>query len=144
MRVPVGHQKDQGTADWSIRGRVVSGLGDGRYYISRYSDRIRERLGFTPFPGTLNILLDGPFSPPERLSIRIEGFEEAGRSFGECILVRIRIGGIGAALIRPARSSHPEEVVEVIAPANLRERLRLSDGDQVEIVLESEQGSSLP
>jgi riboflavin kinase len=42
-----------------LRGRVVSGLGEGQHYISRqgYLKQFREKLGFEPFPGTLNIKL---------------------------------------------------------------------------------------
>ena len=48
-----------------MRGRVVGGLGQGQYYISRkgYRHQFIQKLGFVPFPGTLNIKLDEPFNP---------------------------------------------------------------------------------
>lgn len=36
-------------------GEVVSGLGEGAYYVRQYEPLIEEYLGFKPFPGTLNV-----------------------------------------------------------------------------------------
>ena len=46
-----------------MRGKIASGLGQGQYFISRegYSRQFLQHLGFVPFPGTLNVLLDEPF-----------------------------------------------------------------------------------
>jgi riboflavin kinase len=123
-----------------LRGKVASGLGVGRYYISRegYRRQFSERLGLDPIPGTLNLKLDRPFvlddSDPD--SIRIEGFIEEGRSFGACICRPVRIGGIRGAIVRPERTSYSAALLELVAPVNLREALGLSDGDEVEVVLE--------
>ncbi|MEM4238834.1 MAG: DUF120 domain-containing protein, partial [Nitrososphaerota archaeon] len=42
-----------------LEGRVFSGMGEGAYYISLpwYRDQIRKKLGFDPYPGTLNVNL---------------------------------------------------------------------------------------
>ena len=42
-----------------LYGNVQSGLGEGRYYISRkgYIVQFQEKLGFIPYLGTLNLLL---------------------------------------------------------------------------------------
>ncbi|MHB8352742.1 MAG: DUF120 domain-containing protein, partial [Thermoplasmata archaeon] len=44
-----------GPARLAFSGIVVSGLGEGRYYLSRpgYLVQFAERLGYTPYPGTL-------------------------------------------------------------------------------------------
>ena len=67
-----------------MRGKIVAGQGKGQYYISRegYSRQFLQYLGFIPFPGTLNVLLEAPF-PAEQEAIKIEGFQEEGKSFGE-------------------------------------------------------------
>jgi len=112
-----------------MRGKILSGLGQAQYFISRegYSRQFLERLGFIPFPGTLNVLLDEPF-PAEQEAIKIEGFAEECRSFGECKCYRIKINGMQAAMVRPEKSRYPAELIEVIAPAKLR-ALGLEDGD---------------
>ncbi|MFA4936532.1 MAG: DUF120 domain-containing protein, partial [Candidatus Methanoperedens sp.] len=40
-----------------LSGKVITGLGEGQYYISLegYRTQFREKLGFDPYPGTLNI-----------------------------------------------------------------------------------------
>ena len=112
-----------------MRGKIASGLGQAQYFISRegYSRQFLERLGFVPFPGTLNVRLEEPF-PAELPAIRIEGFAEEGQSFGECKCYRIKLNGIEAAVVRPERSRYPPELIEIIAPVKLQ-TLVLEDSD---------------
>jgi len=119
-----------------MRGKISAGLGQGQYFIARegYSRQFLHHLGFVPFPGTLNVLLEGPF-PAEKQAIKIEGFQEEGRSFGECKCYRIKLNGIDAAVVVPERSRYPADLVEVVAPVQLRRALGLKDGDPVEITL---------
>jgi riboflavin kinase len=118
-----------------MRGKIASGLGQGQYFISRegYSRQFLEHLGFVPFPGTLNVRLEEPF-PTEKPAIRIEGFAEEGKSFGECKCYRIKLNGIEAAVVRPEKSRYPLELIEIIAPVKLR-ALGLEDDDPVEVIL---------
>ena len=119
-----------------LRGKIASGLGQGQYFLTRegYSRQFLQKLGFVPFPGTLNVRLEGPF-PAEKQAIRIEGFAEEGKSFGECKCYRIKLNGIEAAVVRPEKSRYPPELIEVIAPVQLRRALGLEDGDSVEVIL---------
>jgi riboflavin kinase len=43
---------------------------------------------------------------------------------------------VKCAIIRPDRSSYPLNLVEIIAPVNLRKTLGIKDGDEVEVTLE--------
>jgi hypothetical protein len=88
-----------------MRGKIASGLGQAQYFLTRaaYSRQFVQKLGFATFPGTLNVRLEGLF-PAELPAIRIEGFSEEGRSFGECKCYRIKLNGIEAAVVRPERS----------------------------------------
>jgi len=117
-------------------GKIAAGLGQGQYFISRegYSRQFLQHLGFVPFPGTLNVLLEEPF-PAEQHEIIIEGFQEEGRSFGECKCYRIKLNGIEAAVVRPERSRYPADLIEVVAPVQLRLALGLEDDDPVEVIL---------
>jgi len=108
-------------------GRAVTSSPPG------YSRQFLQYLGFVPFPGTLNVRLEEPF-PAEQPAIRIEGFAEEGKSFGECKCYRIKLNGIDAAVVRPERSRYPAELIEVIAPVKLR-ALGLEEGDSVEVIL---------
>ncbi len=121
-----------------IHGKVVTGLGEGQYYISvdGYRSQFNRKLGFNPYPGTLNLRLIEPFAESFGGSIKIEGFRDDERTFGECRCYPVKINGIKAAIVRPERSSYPANLVEVIAPVNLRKALCLSDGDEIEVTLE--------
>ncbi len=123
-----------------IEGRVFTGVGEGRYYISRegYRSQFREKLGFDPFPGTLNLRVSP--SVVEDLSSRdavsIEKFQTGDRSFGggRCYPVDIE-SGVRGAIFLPERTHYPRDVLEVISPQNLRETLDLDDGDMVRLTL---------
>jgi riboflavin kinase, archaea type len=132
----------EGPARLRFSGQVTSGLGEGRYYLSQpgYIVQFQERLGYTPFPGTLNIRVD----PKELLriegvrswqGIRIDGFQASGRTFGGATCYGGRINGRACHLIRPDRS-HYQDVVEVIAAESLRETLGVHDGDTVTVEVE--------
>ena len=119
-----------------MHGKVIAGVGQAGYFLSRdgYRQQFLDRLGFIPFPGTLNVLLDQPF-PASAPAIIVQGFSEKEKSFGACSCYRIQINGLDGAAIRPDKSSHPPELIEVIAAVNLRRALDLKDGDRVEVAL---------
>lgn len=121
-----------------VRGRITTGLGEGQYYISLegYRRQFNQKLGFDPFPGTLNVKLGEPFVPPEQDAIKVEGFRDDNRTFGGCKCYKVSIRGIRCAIIRPDRTSYSPTLVEIIAPVNLRKSLGVTDGDEVEVVLE--------
>ncbi|MFP4188742.1 MAG: DUF120 domain-containing protein, partial [Halobacteriales archaeon] len=50
----------EGAGTVELVGEVVSGMGEGKYYISLdgYVEQFVERLGYEPFAGTLNLSLD--------------------------------------------------------------------------------------
>ncbi len=125
----------------TINGEVVSGIGEGKYYITKkgYYDQIKEKLYFEPFPGTLNVRvyardMDKVDLIKNSNGILIRGFESEGRTFGNVKAFLCTINGVDGAVIIPDRS-HYTDVIEVIADVNLREKLHLSDGTPVEIVI---------
>ncbi len=121
-----------------LNGRVITGLGEGQYYISLegYRTQFRQKLGFDPFPGTLNIKLDPPsVELRKRISagIKILGFKTQNRSFGNGSCFNVRISDINGAVIIPERTHYPEDIIEVIAPVNLRRYLNVEDGSMVAV-----------
>ncbi|MBO5118319.1 DUF120 domain-containing protein [Methanocorpusculum sp.] len=131
---------DDSSELYSMQGVVVSGVGEGRYYMSIYSDKIQEICGFTPYPGTLNVKLN-----PQSMQIRnrleslewqiIPGFTDEHRQFGAVRCLKCTIGGIPCAIVAPLRTHHPSEIVELISSDRLREALSAEDGSAVEIVI---------
>ncbi len=121
-----------------LKGKVVTGLGEGQYYISLegYRTQFIDKLGFKPYPGTLNIKLD-PRSIEIRkgisADIKISGFTTENRTFGSGACFKVMIEDVRGAVIVPERTHYPEDIIEIIAPANLREYLEITDGSTVEV-----------
>jgi len=134
-----------------IEGRVETGLGEGSYYITLpgYTTQFKEILGFSPFPGTLNLRPGGSMRPyVEQLratsGTKIDGFTAEGRSFGgaTCHLTTLFRSDIPdetamGAVIIPHRT-HYRRVIEIISPSFLREKLNIQDGDRVTMEVELE------
>lgn len=123
-----------------LTGTVVSGLGEGQYYITLngYRRQFIEKLGFEPYPGTLNVLLDEQGrAAKKRLKlaegIPIDQFTDESRTFGAGTCYPAVIEGVSCAVVEPSRTHYGGEIAEVIAPVCLRERLGLSDGSAVRI-----------
>ena len=121
-----------------LTGKVITGLGEGQYYISLegYRSQFIEKLGFTPYPGTLNVKLDAPSVDIRKgisADIEISGFTKDNRTFGRGSCFNIMIMDINGAVIVPERTHYPEDIIEIIAPVNLRKYLKLRDGSTVEV-----------
>jgi len=132
----------EGPAKLALSGTVASGLGEGRYYLSQpgYVIQFTERLGYSPYPGTLNVRV-GPEAlrraslVTEWTGVRVDGFHASGRTFGGATCFPARMNGHACHLIHPDRS-HYKDVIEFIARDRLRDVLHLKDDDTVEISIE--------
>lgn len=133
----------------TVRGRVVAGLGEGRYYISRdgYRKAFSRLLGFDPYPGTLNVEVE-PIDREKVAELKdmdglmIAEFQSEGRTFGAVKCFRAEIRGVEAAAIFPLRSHHVN-VLELISPHGLREKLSLADGTEVQVTLDVARAQSV-
>lgn len=120
-----------------VRGKIFSGSGEGAYFISLpwVRRQIKEKLGFTPYLGTLNLRLTGEYIDFRKLLENAKAIEispEPGYCRGKCF--RAYIGhGVACAVILPCVENYPEDVLEIVASSNLREKLKLRDGDEVEV-----------
>ena len=74
----------------TLEGVLFSGLGEGAYYVTKegYRKQFIEKLGFDPYPGTLNIKVITEYdlkalSELETYpAIELEGFVDESRTFG--------------------------------------------------------------
>ncbi len=125
-----------------IQGTVITGLGEGAYYVEIYSSKLRAALGFKPHLGTLNVKISDDDSrkaigrmkntPPLVLS----GFTHKGRTFGDVICYRVKVNNkIEAAVVIAQRTHHSEEILEVVAATNIREALGLVDNDTITLTV---------
>lgn len=122
-----------------IKGKVTSGTGRAAKFLSLdwVHSQIKEKFGFFPYKGTLNLAIDERTSENYRIyalthpGILVEPVVE-GYSSGKFFSVRID-GRIDGAIVIPQVLGYPRDLVEIIAPVNLRDRIGLKDGDEVAI-----------
>lgn len=126
----------------TFEGILFTGLGEGAYYTSLdpYRKQFIEKLGFDPYPGTLNLKLTTDYDVKARSeleaypAIEIEGFKNENRTYGpvKCYPVIIE-NKLKGALVFALRSHYDSSVVEVISPVFLRKHLNLKDGHKVKV-----------
>lgn len=130
-----------------LTGTITSGMGEGRHYITLpgYMEQFTEKLGYEPFPGTLNVqLTDASVRRRGALEsldpIPIDGWESDERTYGPavCYSASVAISERSyepAHVIAPERTHHEDDQLEVIAPEKLRETLSLQDDDHVTVTI---------
>jgi len=121
-----------------VLGTVVDGIG----YASKepqpgLAEKWEEACGYTPYPGTLNILYEGQFRLPRTYTL-------------STIVARFKTGEVREVPLRfwPATiedvpchvsvGGNLPDQIEVLAPVSLRKNLNLSTGDEVVVVIDDE------
>jgi riboflavin kinase len=126
----------------TLEGTVFTGLGEGAYYTTKevYRKQFIEKLGFDPYPGTLNLKLTTDYDLKTRMeleaypAIEIQGFKNTDRTFGIVKCYPTTIGNkVKGAMISALRSHYDNSVLELIAPVNLRKQLKLKDGQKLKV-----------
>jgi riboflavin kinase, archaea type len=127
-----------------IEGVIVSGIGEGGYYMSLpgYKKQFESRLGYIPYAGTLNVKVSDNPSLRNRKKIEripyilIKGYNDSKRTYGwvKCFPVSINdTPNIDAHLLILERSHYDESLVEIISSVPLKDSLRLRNGDKIKI-----------
>jgi riboflavin kinase len=117
-----------------IKGTVTGGLGEGSRFLMKegYVKQFRKKLGFVPYPGTLNIRTE--MKLPDNPTCAIEGFTEDGNVYGRVLCYRARlIHGTRREecfIVRPALATD-DGIVELVHKENLRRRMDLKDEEEV-------------
>lgn len=119
----------------NYRGKVSSGKGEGARFIELpwVKKEIKEKLGFNAFPGTLNITLSGDHTDLKKMLKKAKSTEispSSGFCHGSCFNAYL-MDSHECVVIVPDVPNYSENQAEVIAPINLRKKLRLKDGDDV-------------
>ncbi|MGB9987149.1 DUF120 domain-containing protein [Salarchaeum japonicum] len=138
------------STDLSLAGTVTGGMGEGRHYINLpgYKRQFADKLGYEPFPGTLNVALSAQ-SQRERAAmesldgIPIDSWEDEERTYGSATCYSGVLEADSGTyepvhVIVPDRTHHDEDQIELIAPDRLRDELDLDDGDDVVVHVEDE------
>lgn len=123
-------------------GNIISGMGEGAYYMSMkgYTKQFKSKLGYVPFPGTLNIKLkDKKFIEAKREldahdGIKIDGFSDGKRTYGwvKCYPAKIN-NSVDGMLITLERTHYDDSILELISHTNIKKAAKLSSGSQISI-----------
>jgi riboflavin kinase len=130
---------EKAPASLTFSGTVFSGIGKGRYYVGHpeYQKRFADALGYRPYPGTLNVKLEGvsQIAQLETLrsmgGIRIGGFTKAGESFSALTCFNGALADEKITLLFIDVTHYNETVAELISPVYLRGKLKIRDGSTV-------------
>ena len=131
-----------------FNGILVSGMGEGKYYMSLegYRKQFKKKIGYIPFPGTLNIRIFDPLSLENREKIErfgyqfIDGFSDSERTYGwvKCYSAIMNDNvDIQSDLLILERTHHDKNMLEIIAPVNIKQVMGLKNGDNVKVTLQA-------
>ena len=126
-----------------LKGRVTTGFGEGAKYVSipLYNILLTELLDQQPYPGTLNVEVEKPYTklieecPALQIkSLIMDGVERGGFYywFGNLIYKDRKLEVL---VIRPFLTKHKENTLEIVSGINLRDELKLKDGHIISVKL---------
>jgi len=124
----------------AITGKIVSGTGEGAYFtqIGWVQQQCDEKLGFKPYPGTLNLEISEEFLPAIEFPDQKTGIEliSPDPQFCNAMVYKVSLQDIIGAVILPEEKVrvHPKNIIEIIAPQNIKASLNVKDGDSVTVV----------
>jgi riboflavin kinase len=121
-----------------LSGAVISGGGDGKKFMELpwVKQQVTEKLGFTPYPGTLNVKLNEKNAERRKLVEKNPSAEICpAEGYYKGLLFKAFIGIVECAIVLPEVPRYPKSLLEVIAPVNLRKTLQLEDGFEVTVAV---------
>jgi CTP-dependent riboflavin kinase len=119
-----------------ITGKIISGAGEGAYFtqIDWVQQQCEAKLGFKPYPGTLNLEISEEYlSIVKSLDQKKTGIEliSPDPNFCNARIFPVSLGDISGAIILPEEKVrvHPKNIIEIIAPLSIKAYLNVKDGD---------------
>jgi len=115
---------------------VFSGEGKGRKFLEKcwVKNQIEEKLGFTPYFGTLNLRLTEESIERRSLLETVGGLVvEPQAGYYPGVLFKATIDALECGVVIPIMPNYPRDILEVIAPVYLRGSLKLVDGSLVTV-----------
>ena len=125
-----------------LKGKIISGIKQGAFFtqLDWFQKQCVEKLGYVPYPGTLNLEISTEDIP------KVEAIEQKSEiefippdsTFCSGRAHAIDIEGMRAAIIMPAREVrvHGKNIIEVISEVKLKDALGADDGDSVELTVD--------
>ena len=125
----------------TLKGKVFSGKGEGKKFVELpwVQKQIQQKLGFSPYLGTLNLRLDRASLEIKKKIDKAEHLEIVpDKDYCRGILIKGKITGLDCGIIIPQVGGYPPDVLEVVASVYLRQRLHFADGSLAAVTVELE------
>ena len=123
----------------TLTAKIVSGVKQGAFFtqLEWFQSQCRNKLGFEPYAGTLNLEIstdDVPVVEDLEQEAEIE-FIPPDSTFCSGKAYPVRIEGIRAAIVIPAQEVrvHGKNIIEIISDKRLKDVLKVDDGDFVKV-----------
>ena len=136
---------DSSPSHVELKGTLVSGMGEGAYYmgLKGYTKQFESKIGYVPYPGTLNVKLDQKIHQEaikqfETLDgVKIKSFSNGKRTYGwvKCFNAKLN-NSANCELIILERTHHDDSIIELISKTCLRKIAKLKDGSKVSIKIQ--------
>ena len=133
-----------------LEGVLVSGMGEGAYYmgLEGYTRQFKSKIGYVPFPGTLNVRLDEKVYLEAKRQLDgtggvvIDGFSDGKRTYGwvRCFPAVLN-GTTDCMLVVLERTHHDDSIMELISEVCIRESAGLVDGSRVSMRIQTDSDS---
>ncbi len=126
-----------------LTGKIVSGIKQGAFFtqLDWVQEQCLEKLGFKPYPGTLNLeIAHENMAIIEALKPQ-EGVELVPPDSNFCsgFVFPITVEGIPGAIVAPAEDVrvHGKNIIEIISHLGLKDALGVEDGDFVSLIVDN-------
>lgn len=126
-----------------LTGKIVSGIKQGAFFtqLDWVQEQCLEKLGFKPYPGTLNLeIAHENMAIIEDLRPQ-EGVELVPPDSNFCsgFVFPITVEGISGAIVTPAEDVrvHGKNIIEIISHLGLKDALGVEDGDYVSLIVDN-------
>ena len=127
--------------EMTLTGKIVSGVKQGAFFtqLDWFQSQCRDKLGFEPYPGTLNLEIsidDVPIIETLEQEAEID-FIPPDSEFCSGKAFPVLVEGIRAAIVIPAEEVrvHGKNIIEVISDQRLKDVVNVDDGDCVTLTL---------
>ncbi len=124
-----------------ITGKIVGGAKQGAFFtqLDWVREQCRQKLGFVPWPGTLNLEIPRENMPLIEELKPEKGIELVPTDSNYCSgrVFPVSVEGIPGAIVLPAEDVrvHGKNIIEIISPKWLKEALGVKDGDLVTLTI---------
>ena len=117
-----------------VKGRVVKGLGEsGKFLAIDWVDaQLRESLGFSPFPGTLNVVVEDASVQEILKSKSTKRLTHKSEGFCDAVLSKVLVcDKYECGVVIPLVQGYDGRLLEIVAPVHLKQALCINDGDEI-------------